>query len=69
MLDSLAGSFIIEAVLSEFVVVLPHDSDILDAFFLALALVRVFTGLKRQFRDSVDDRTRGRSADAPVRQT
>lgn len=69
MLDSLAGSLIVEAILSEFVVVLPHDSDILDAFFLALALVRVLTGLKRQFRNSVHDWARGGSADAPVRQT
>lgn len=69
MLDSLAGSLIVEAVLSEFVVVLPHDSDILDAFFLALALVRVLTGLKRQFRDSIHDWARGGSANAPVRQT
>lgn len=69
MLDSLAGSLIVEAVLSKFVVVLPHDSDILDAFFLALALVRVLTGLKRQFRNSVHDWARGGSADAPVRQT
>ena len=69
MLDSLAGSLIVEAVLSEFVVVLPHDSDILDAFFLALALVRVLTGLKRQFRDSVHDWARGGSANAPVRHT
>ena len=69
MLDSLAGSLIVEAVLSEFVVVLSHDSDILDAFFLALALVRVLTGLKRQFRDSVHDWARGGSANAPVRQT
>lgn len=69
MLDSLAGSLIVEAVLSEFVVVLSHDSDILDAFFLALALVRVLTGLKRQFRDSIHDWARGGSANAPVRQT
>ena len=69
MLDSLAGSLIVEAILSEFVVVLPHDSDILDAFFLALALVRVLTGLKRQFRDSVHDWARGGSANAPVRHT
>ena len=69
MLDSLAGSLIVEAVLSEFVVVLSHDSDILDAFFLALALVLVLTGLKRQFRDSIHDWARGGSADAPVRQT
>ena len=69
MLDSLAGSLIVEAVLSEFVVVLPHDSDILDAFFLALALVRVLTGLKRQFRDSIHDWARGGSANAPMRQT
>ena len=69
MLDSLAGSLIVEAVLSEFVVVLPHDSNILDAFFLALALIRVLSGLKRQFRDSVHDWARGGSADAPVCQT
>lgn len=69
MLNTFAWSLIIESIISEFIVMLSHDTNILDAFLLALSLIRVISCLKRQFCDSIDDRACGRCANAPMSQT
>ena len=49
MLNTFARSLIIESILSKLIVMLPHDTNISDAFLLALSLIRIISSLKRQF--------------------
>jgi hypothetical protein len=69
MLLTLARRLIIESILPEPIVMLPHNPYIPDALLLALPIIRIVSCLKRQFGDRVHHWSRGGSADVPVGQT
>lgn len=56
MLNSFARGFVVEGILTEFIVMLPHDTNVLDALLLALALKRIVAVLERQTGNRVDHR-------------
>ena len=56
MLNSFARGFVVEGILTEFIVMLPHYTNVLDALLLALALKRIVAVLERQTGNRVDHR-------------
>ena len=69
MLNTLAWCLIIESIISKLIVMLSHDTYILNTFLLALSIIWIFSCLKRQFCNGVYHRTSGRSANTPMSQT
>ena len=68
MLNTFARSLIIESVLSKLIVMLPHDTNISDAFLLALSLIRIISSLKRQFCNGFNHWASGWSSNVPASQ-
>ena len=62
-------SLIIKLIVSQFIVMAAHDSDISDTFSFIHSFPWIFTILICKFSDRVEDRSSRRSADLPARDT